>query len=58
MRESYSLSGHLILLYDGLKTSFDTPEGEHRHPTLLQCLDTVPCTSPSRYAREYRVKTT
>ena len=43
-------SSHIIFLYEGLTTSFNTPEGEHRTPTLFQCVELVPLTSEPRRA--------
>ena len=43
-------SRHIIFLYDGFTASFNTPEGEHRHPTLLQCVEIAPRMSSSRRA--------
>ena len=43
-------SSDIIFLYDGFTTSFNTPEGEHRHPTLFRYVEFVPRMSSSRRA--------
>ena len=43
-------SSHIIFLYDGFTASFNTPEWEHRHPTLFRYAGLVSRTSSSRRA--------
>ena len=50
-------SSHITFLYDGFTTSFNTPEGKHRHPTLFQSVELIPCASAARCAgAETRMK--
>ena len=43
-------SSHIIFLYDGFTASSNTPEGEHRTPTLFRYVELVPRMSSSRRA--------
>ena len=43
-------SSHIIFLYERLTASSNTPEWEHRHPTLFRYVELVPRMSSSRRA--------